>query len=407
MKHFIYILLSLALLAGCSDIDRANPYEGRLNTLRVKVVYEEDYEEFMRAGVLVRVEDKGRGNTYQVPIDAEGYAEFSLTNGRYLISFADRIDRDRFNGSADGIKVVDGDVDFTLPVIHSTAGNIVFKEVYVGGCAKTPAQGTFQADRYLILHNNDSEAQYLDGLCFGTLDPYNAPATNVWITQDNTGATVFPDFVPIIQCIWQFGGDGTSFPLAPGEDAVIAVNGAVDHAAQYPLSVNLNKEGYFVCYNNIYFPNTVYHPAPGDHISTDRYLDVVIKTGRSNAYTLSVSSPTVVVFRAKGMTIQEFVQNPDNVVQKPGSTVDRVVKIPAEWVLDAVEVFDGGSSKNQKRLSPALDAGYVIQTGTFLGRSLYRRTDAAASAEAGYEVLADTNNSSQDFYERMTQSLHD
>lgn len=85
---------------------------------------------------------------------------------------------------------------------------------------KLPLEGNYQSDKYIILHNNDSEVQYLDSLCFGALDPYNSQATNVWVTQDEvTGATIFKDFAPIVQCIWQFGGTGKTFPLQPGEDA--------------------------------------------------------------------------------------------------------------------------------------------------------------------------------------------
>jgi hypothetical protein len=54
-----------------------------------------------------------------------------------------------------------------------------------------------------------------------------------------------------------------------------------------------------------------------------------------------------------------------------------------------------------------LDAGYVTQTNTFLGRSLMRNVDEAASVMSGYEVLADTNNSLNDFYETEKQSLHE
>jgi hypothetical protein len=54
-----------------------------------------------------------------------------------------------------------------------------------------------------------------------------------------------------------------------------------------------------------------------------------------------------------------------------------------------------------------MDAGYVMQTDTYLGRSLARNVDDAASAAAGYEVLEDTNNSLNDFYERDKQSLHE
>ena len=97
----------------------------------------------------------------------------------------------------------------------------------------------------------------------------------------------------------------------------------------------------------------------------------------------------------------------DTIIPVPGSTVDNVVKVPYEWVVDAVEVFDGTSSTNSKRLAPSLDAGYVTQTDLYLGRSLMRNTDEQASENAGYEILQDTNNSINDFYETEKQSLHE
>ena len=71
------------------------------------------------------------------------------------------------------------------------------------------------------------------------------------------------------------------------------------------------------------------------------------------------------------------------------------------------EVYYGGSSSNKKRISPSIDAGYVTQSATYSGRSLYRHIDEEATQEAGYEVMADTNNSSTDFYERDKPSLHE
>ena len=188
---------------------------------------------------------------------------------------------------------------------------------------------------------------------------------------------------------------------------MICLRGAIDHSLQYPLSVNLNKPDYFVCYNLTYFWNTQYHPAPGNLISEDRIIDVVIKTGQANAYTFSLSSPTLVLWKAKGMTIQEFVSIQDNITPVPGSSIDNVVKVPYEWVYDAVEVFDARSANNSKRLAPSADAGYVLQTDVFLGRSLIRHVDKEASAASGYEVLTDTNNSLNDFYESEKQSLHE
>ena len=406
--HCALFLLLLSVLCGCSDLERENPYDGQLHTLNVTTVYPDDYEALCREGVAVSVEDVERGNSYRALTDASGTASFTLSNGIYRVMVNDRVDLDIFNGTADKVKLVGGDVALSLPLIYSKAGSIIIKEIYCGGCTKYPQEGQYQSDKYIILHNNDSETQYLDGLCFGTFDPYNSQGTNVWVIQDEvTGATVFPDFVPVVQAIWQFGGTGTTFPLGPGEDAVLVVCGAIDHATPYPLSVNLNKEGYFVCYNPVYFWNTLYHPAPGDRITPDRYLDVVIKTGQANAFTFSISSPAVVLFRPQDTTVQEFILGDGNVIQKPGSTVDRIVKIPLTWVVDGVEVFYGGSSNNKKRIPPAIDAGYVTQSALYTGRSMHRRVDDEASSEAGYEILVDTNNSSVDFYERAQQSLHD
>ena len=129
--------------------------------------------------------------------------------------------------------------------------------------------------------------------------------------------------------------------------------------------------------------------------------------GQANAYTLSVNSPCLVLFRPEGITMKDFVARPENLMQVPGSSIDRVVTLPPEWVLDGVEVFNGGSSANQKRLTPEVDAGYVVLSEVFKGRTLMRRTDEDASALRGFEVLQDTNNSTADFYERETQSLHE
>ena len=242
----------------------------------------------------------------------------------------------------------------------------------------------------------------LDGLCLGTLSPYNSNSANPW--ADGQGN--LPDFLPVIQAVWRIGGSGSTFPLGPGEDAVIALRGAIDHASRYPMSVNLNVPGYFVCYNPVYFPNPLYHPVPGSNIEEARYLEVVIKTGQANAYTVSLNSPAMVIFRPEGTDIYDFVQQADHLVQVPGSSVDRVVTVPIDWVVDALEVFNGGSLDNRKRLPASVDAGYVTLSEVYKGRTLMRRTDEDASQAAGFEILQDTNNSSLDFYERETQSLH-
>lgn len=54
-----------------------------------------------------------------------------------------------------------------------------------------------------------------------------------------------------------------------------------------------------------------------------------------------------------------------------------------------------------------VDAGYVGFSAKAQGHTLHRKLDEAATAAAGFERYVDTNNSSNDFYERETQSLRD
>ena len=402
MQNKVLSLLAAltVLLTGCMDI--GTPFEGDVHMITVRAVYPEGFD--AHAGARVTIKGISNNAVYAVSTGTDGLASTNVTNGLYSVSVQDRNGNHLFNGTVDKVVVSDENVNVNVNLFHSIAGKLVIKELYCGGCPKLPEEGTYQSDQYIIVHNNDANTTYLDGLCLGTLSPYNSNTSNPWIDAKGN----LPDFAPVIQAIWRIGGTGSSFPLEPGADAVICLRGAINHAAQYPLSVNLNKPGYFVCYNPVYFPNPTYHPAPGDQITEDHYLEVVIKTGQANAYTLSINSPTLVLFRPEeGTDIHDYVAQPEHLIQVPGSAIDRVVTIPLDWILDGMEVFNGGSSDNHKRLHSMVDSGAVTLSETFKGHSLMRSTDFDATKQMGFEVLRDTNNSTLDFYEREVQSLHE
>lgn len=402
-SRFAILIAALAsgFLYSCMDF-RADPYGGQLNNVVLRLVYPAGYEDCIREGIGIVAEDVNTGSRYAYTSDATGRTEARLPDGIYRFSASDRNGADIFNTTLDHVLVSDSDLEVTLNFIHTETGSLLIKEVYSGGCSMAPLEGTYQSDKYLILHNNIDRTIYLDSLCLGTIAPYNSSGNNPWTDEAERFS-----LVRIVQALWQFGGDGDDFPLLSGEDAIICLNGAIDHTIQYPLSVNLNRKDCFVCYNTTYFPNPFYHPAPGPLIRPERILNVVIKTGQANAFTVSLSSPVLVIFKAKGTTIQDFVRIPENVVQIPGSTADRVVCIPPEWILDGVEIFDGRSSSNTKRLSPRIDAGHATLSDIFQGHALSRKIDRESSEKYNYEILQDTNNSTNDFYERDTQSLHD
>lgn len=408
MRKIISMILPVLLLGACTT-GVINPYDKTLFELSVQAVYPESYSEMARAGVVVKAENVNLGNIYKVETDASAKAVLRLPLGVYRISLSDRSGENIFNGTADKFAVTRDGIVLELKLKRTKAGSLVVKEIYSGGCLKAPLEGNYQADQYVIIHNNDVEVQYLDSLCVGTIHPYNSTATNPFLGKDGEGNAVYPEFVPIADAVWQFPGDGSSFPLQPGEDAVLCIRGAIDHSAQYPLSVNLNKAEYFVMYNSGYFTNTTYNPVPGDQIREDHILDCLVKVNPTvNATMVSNASPVVILYKSKGISMRAHLEKEGSILPIPGSTNGaRVFACPPEWVMDAVECFDGRSSSNVKRLTDVLDAGFVNLSNVYLGHTLMRKVDAELTAASGFEVLQDTNNSTADFYETEKQSLHE
>ncbi len=400
----LYAICSMCLAVSCTT-QEPDFYAGSKFDLTVVAQYPSGFES--EDPLNVKVEDVNLGYAYQKESSEEGIAVFTLPTGMYRISISGQSGDYIFNGTADKVELTSSKI-MPVELKKSKSGTIVIKEIYCGGCKKTPAEGTYQADQYVILHNNDSKVQYLDSLCFGVISPANAIANNPWIEKDPvTGEIKYQDFIPVLQAVWRFPGSGSDYPLQPGEDAVLSITGAIDHSAQYPLSVNLNKAEYFVCYNSTYFTNTSYHPAPGNLIRNDHILEVVIKTGQANAYTMSVNSPGVLIFRSRGISIDDYVKRSEAIKQTPGDSHNPVVALPFDWVIDAVEVFNGSSTNNTKRFTSEIDAGSVTLSQTHLGHSLIRYVNTEATLSEGYEILVDTNNSTTDLYETTKQSLHE
>lgn len=400
----VFILLG----TGCNaTLDPEKRYDRTLCQLNVELKYPAPYEKYAREGVRVTISDIKSQNVYVSETDNNGCVSFNIPQGYYNIVASDKVSTTLFNGSSPQVRVVEDLLDFRIDMEVSYASSIVIREIYFSGCTKYPVEGTYQNDKYVIIHNNASSVYYLDGLCFGMVDPYNSTGTNVWTSVDpNTGQVVYPDFLPIADCVWQIKGSGTDFPLQPGGDAVIAINGAIDHSAQFPNSVNLNRSDYFVLYNEVLYPNTSYHPVPGDQIRQDHILELLVKVNASNAYPFSNLCPTAILYKAQGCTMAEYIQEENVIIPKPGATNGaRVVMIPVDWALDAVEVYTGQSSDNRHRLPSRLDAGAITFYGQKQGHVVSRKVDENLTSELGYTVYVDTNNSDNDFVELDTQSI--
>ena len=318
------------------------------------------------------------------------------------------------------------------------ADQIVIKEVYSGGCPMDEGSSFFQMDKSIVLYNNCKERIVASNLCIAMATPYNAEANNVSNLYDKEGRLVYEDeaFLPAQNGIWFFP---STLTIDPFQQVVVNVHGAIDNTHTYSQSVNYAHGSYYCMYDpESGYSNTSYYPTPSDVIPTSHYLKCA-KYGQGNAWPLSVTSPAVYIFQTQGLSPQDFATNADNLWYAPGvqqTPVYACVKVPAEWVIDAVEVFNAAKKEScMKRLTADVDAGYAYLTNK-LGHSVYRNVDKEATEaiaanngklaygyalgsdpsdidaeesirRGAYIVYRDYNDSSNDFHERARCSLRD
>ena len=376
--------------------------------------------------------------------DAKGVVHFKVPAGVYEASSSTSIKMgtNKFliaNGNSGQI-IIRGEETVTtvnVKMMISRVSQLVIKEIYNGGNMKDDGK-VFQFDKCIILYNNTAQSASFDNLCIGICSPYNSQGNNKWYV--NSGQLVYEteNYLPAIDGIWYFPHTLT---VEPYEQVVVNCHGAIDNTLTYPNSVNYANADYYCMYDpETGYTNASYYPTPASVIPPSHYLKAV-KTGISNAWAMSLTSPAVFLFLTQGVTPTAFATDVNNMTYIPSSAqtdINKVLKVPCDWILDGVEVFAAGyKSANFKRLTSDIDAGSVNLTNQH-GHTLYRNVDKASTellpenegklvygyalgvdtstdpsgidAEASIKngahiVYMDTNNSTNDFHERQKCSL--
>lgn len=433
MRRLLYIIIGGALLAAC-----ASDYDETVDTGVLSITL--DFPETMQGakdGVRVELKSIGREAVFVDTTDAQGMTRFRVTPGIYEASAT--VTRQQgtnqlliLNGTSGQI-VMQGTAaqQATLPLRGSRVSQLVIKELYNGGVMKDDGKN-FMYDKCFILYNNTATTASFDNLCAAISSPYNSQANNNWYGTDGRLVYEAEGYIPALDGIWYFPA---TLVIEPYSQVVVNVHGAIDNTLTYPQSVNYANADYYCMYDpEAGYTNTNYYPTPSDVIPTSHYLKAV-KLGISNAWALSVSSPALFLFQTPGTTPRAYATDVSHMTYTPGSPqtdVYKTLRVPNDWIVDGIEVFSAASpTANQKRLTPAVDAGYVNLTNQH-GHSLYRNVDqtatealpendgllvygyaddpsgidAEASLRQGAHIIyMDTNNSSLDFHQRQQCSL--
>lgn len=407
IKPLILLIASGIYVSGCmKDLKNDDFSDNAISsTITLTVKMPKGYN-YPTEGLPVYFVDPSSGLQFCDTTDASGVATIRVPHGAYVATTETKHSASGgivyiFNGTSEKIRVTPKDpanISSTINLNVSKAGQIVIKELYYGGCMNPATGKSYSNDKYFILYNNSGEVAYLDSLCLGVVDPYNAPSSGKVSNWVKPNTTELRDSVPVTTMAWMFPGTGTSYPLQPGEQVVVSLN-AIDHTASCATSVNLGKPGYWATYDPLL---TSLHSTPNAGVNL---MIGYWKMGTAKAWTVSALSPAVILYTMGGKTPEQFVA--DTYTWNPGYATNRnfdCLMVDKNLVIDGVECFR--ETTDSKRLRPEIDNGYAKTDGSGQGQSVHRKIDAQATIAAGGRIVyMDTNNSSNDFEKRATASL--
>lgn len=415
----------------------------QIHAVTVQLAYPATSSFTVVEGVTVKM--AGRSTSFEAKTNAEGKATFSVPTDIYEISATDPRSNAGtafiYNGVKSSVAIVDGwnaSNIIKLDLTESTTSQIVIKEVFTGGTPKDDGSGAFDYDKYVILYNNSNTTANLGNLCLATTMPYLATGSNNYYNTSGVLSYESTGWIPAGQAIWKFQQNVT---VAPYSQIVIALNNAVNNTVVHTKSINFDNPAYYAAYDIQKFTHAATYPVPVASIPTSHYLKA-LTYGAGSAWGIGVTSPAFFIFDPKGTTPDAFVADASATDVYSGTALV-AKKVPTSWILDGMESYRlGATYSNRKRLTAAVDAGYVYYNND-AGYSLYRNVDKTATealtgnkeklvynyalgttniptygstdpsgidAEASIKngahiIYKDTNNSTNDFHLRAKASL--
>ena len=321
----------------------------------------------------------------------------------------------------------------------TTEGQVIIKEINVGGSVNaSTGKGAYGGCKGIILYNNGGKAVTLSNFGIAFCAPLNANVENKNIVD---GKLYFEaeGWIPALQGLWYYPGSVT---IQPYSDLVIALTSAIDHTqtTDGALLFDLSNAD-MACYDLAVFNNKSQYEAPAK-VTEDKWLKG-FKYSTANAWPVSIMCPALYIFSAPTtVTLSEWLADEANATYVNGDTkqsvANKAAKIPMEWVIDGVDLFQTTSvEKSTKRLPASIDAGFglylngkcysayrnidekaTVNLGDNITKLVYNYADgvegttdpsgidAAASIKKGAKIIyQDTNNSTADFHLRKAWSL--
>lgn len=255
-KTYIAILTAAAGLCSCiemmdsaSQADVVNPLNVSFKVKAVTGFVDADGNgtintDFPVDGLTVRFTNFEEDAVIETLTDENGIAQTEVAPGNYTISVFGESESEGntyyLNGSVQN-KAITKDItpeqaeasnDFSIAIRPAMVGPLCFSQIFYCGSTNPETQATYFRDQFYEIYNNGDETYYLDHLCFARLVPEFATATlPEWPAEDGLNNYVYA------VTVWQLPGNGTDYPLKPGESFIITQE-AANHADENMMFMN-------------------------------------------------------------------------------------------------------------------------------------------------------------------------
>lgn len=286
-------------------------------------------------------------------------------------------------GAMDNVEYQGGkDIPVTIVLKGTKASALVFKEIHYNASKTLPGPdgktSNYLKDTFLEIYNNSEQTVCLDGICLG--DALSHSKFTFESKADQLGTKNIDDYIFIGTFVWRIPGNGTDYPLAPGESFVIAAS-AIDHSA-IASTVDLSGAEFEAICDKYKEKGITDEPALNLNLAC-----TIKQSGLGNQLGMFVQGAWVLFYPSEGLRKDGEYLESDNAANNFGQEVLK------SDILDAVETLNKDTSP--KRLENDVDAGFVVCATTGGNQSIVRKK--SGTNVLGFIKYQDTNNTTEDF----------
>ncbi|MGG5902562.1 DUF4876 domain-containing protein [Sphingobacterium daejeonense] len=270
--------------------------------------------------------------------------------------------------------------------LSDPTANFVFKEIFFTGNL-TPEGKVYNGDKYFIVHNNSNDTLYADGM-FLAQSQFLTTTKRVYTPDVMKDAFTSSEIILL-------PGTGKQYPVAPGEDIIIA-NNAINHTEANPNSFDLSKANFEIeLIKNINIDN------PQVPNATNVAGNLLMTVQGNKSYVMGRFPERMDAEKFKTENAYNF-----SYVAVNGAVIKNdSYKIPNSYILDAVNVSQK-TGFEWLVTSETLDMGWTYagdKTDERYGKAVIRKP--LGVLDNGKPFLQDTNNSTVDFNHATPYSL--